>query len=222
MIRAVIFDLDGTLLDRDASVRNFIEDQYYRLIKCLEYIPKEQYISRFLELDCRGYVWKDLVYQQMVADFKIKEVTWEMLLQDYVTEFCKYCIPYSNLISTLESLKAHSIRLGMITNGKGEFQMNNIGALGIEQYFETILISEWEGIKKPHPEIFQRALNKMEVNASESLYVGDHPENDIKAAKAVGMVGVWKKDFHWDRVHADFIIEDLEELRLIIQEINKL
>ena len=121
----------------------------------------------------------------------------------------------------LESIKSNSIQLGMITNGKGQFQMDNIRALGIEHYFNTILISEWEGIKKPNPEIFQKALNQMNLSPHESIYVGDHPENDVKAAMSIGMLGVWKKDDQWHHVDADFIIEDLEELLLIIQEINR-
>lgn len=62
MINAVIFDLDGTLLNRDASLQKFIEGQYERLNKWIGHIPKEEYTSRFKELDCRGYVWKDKVY----------------------------------------------------------------------------------------------------------------------------------------------------------------
>lgn len=66
MVKAVIFDLDGILLDRDASIEKFIEYQYERLRHTLSHIPKESYIARFIELDDRGYVWKDTVYQQMV------------------------------------------------------------------------------------------------------------------------------------------------------------
>src|SRR5690625_5115082 len=149
MLKAVMCDLDGTLLNRDASVQRFIDNQYERLNKSLGHIPKEQYISRFIELDCRGYVWKDKVYQQMVSDFDIKKIPWQGLLNDYVEEFHNHCIPFPNLLTTLEDLKSSSIRLGMITNGKGQFQMDNIKALGIEKYFDTILVSEWEGTKKP-------------------------------------------------------------------------
>ncbi|GAB3806917.1 hypothetical protein GCM10028868_36330 [Virgibacillus kimchii] len=99
-----------------------------------------------------------------------------------------------------------NIALGMITNGKGQYQMNNMKALGIDQYFKTILISEWEGIKKPEPEIFQKALEKLNVLPSESIFVGDHPENDVKAAQNVGMKGVWKKDYQWDNVEFDYIV----------------
>lgn len=49
MIRAVLFDLDNTLLNRDASVKKFIELQYERLQKYIEHIPKEKYITRFIE-----------------------------------------------------------------------------------------------------------------------------------------------------------------------------
>lgn len=156
IIKAVVFDLDGTLLNRDESVKVFINQQYQRLNKWLYHIPKDRYITRFIELDNRGYVWKDKVYQQLVDEFDIKGLTWEQLLQDYISQFKDSCVPFPNLITTLENLKNNNINLGMITNGKGQFQMNNIKALGIDQYFKTILISEWEGIKKPQPEIFQK------------------------------------------------------------------
>lgn len=221
MVKAVIFDLDGTLLNRDASVRKFVGKQYERLNKWLSHISKEQYMSRFIELDCRGYVWKDKVYQQMVSDFDIKKISWETLLDDYVEDFHNHCIPFPNLISMLEDLRDGSIHLGMITNGKGQFQMDNIRALGIESFFDTILVSEWEGIKKPNVEIFNRVLQQLNVSASESMYVGDHPENDVKGAKAIGMLGVWKRDRQWNNVEADFVIDDLKELPLIVRTLNR-
>ncbi|MFJ7952175.1 HAD family hydrolase [Lysinibacillus sp. NPDC096418] len=52
----------------------------------------------------------------------------------------------------LEELKGHNFSIGMITNGKGE-------ALGVDRYFDVILVSEWEGIKKPDPQNFKRGLD---------------------------------------------------------------
>jgi len=221
MIKAVIFDLDGTLLNRDESVKKFIDNQYERLNKWVGHIPKEKYTTRFIELDSRGYVWKDKVYQQLVDEFEINGVNWEGLLQDYISEFKNSCVPFPNLLSMLEDLRMSNLILGIITNGYGQFQMDNIKALGIEKYFKTILVSEWEGIKKPDPQIFKRALEQLNVSANESIFVGDHPENDVKAAQNVGIKGIWKKDFQWENVKADIIVDDFTELPLIIKNLNK-
>ncbi len=220
MIKAVLFDLDGTVLNRDASLLKFIDNQYDRLGGWLGHIPKEEYISRFVELDCRGYVWKDKVYEQITNEFRISNISSETLLNDYMTEFRNNCTPFPHLLRTLGELKKQSIRLGIITNGKGAFQMNNIRALGIEKYFDTILVSEKEGIQKPNPEIFHRALRRLNTSADKSIYVGDHPENDVNGAKQIGMIGIWKRDKQWKNVEADFMIDDLHELVDIVKDYN--
>lgn len=221
MIKAVLFDLDGTLLDRDATLQKFIDKQYERFKHNVGHIPKDRYITRFIELDCRGYVWKDKVYQQLLEEFAIIDITWEELLEDYLTYFKYCCVPFSNLIKILEALKDKSITLGIITNGRGQFQLDNIRALGIEKYFDTILVSEWEGLKKPDPRIFERMSERLKLSPNECIFVGDHPDNDAKAAQNVGMIGVWKKDFQWKDVKTDFMINGLEELLLIVEKLNK-
>lgn len=220
MIKAILFDLDGTLLNRDDSVNKFIDVQYERLNKWVGHVSKEKYMTRFIELDRQGYVWKDKVYQQLVDDLEIAHVGWEYLLEDYINEFKNNCVPFPHLHGVLEELRSSNFVLGMITNGYGQFQMDNIKSLGIESYFETILISEGEGIKKPNPEIFRRALNKLNVAPSQSIFVGDHIENDIWASENIGMKGIWKRDSQWDKMRTDFMIDDLSELPRIVKEIN--
>ena len=209
MIKAILFDLDGTLLDRDASLAAFADAQYDRLWKWVGHIPKEQYVSRLIELDQRGYVWKDKVYGQLIAEFRIQGISQEALLQDYVSEFKNHCVPFPNLMEMLGELKNQSIRLGIVSNGKGQFQLDNIEALGIRSYFDAILISEWEGMKKPDAQLFRRALNQLDAAPFESMFIGDHPDNDVKAARSIGMKGFWKKDWQWSEPEADGIIGDL-------------
>ncbi len=209
MIKAVIFDFDGTLLNRDESVRKFINNQYDRLNKWLSHMSKEKYTTRFIELDNRGYVWKDKVYQRLVGEFDITGITWEELLQDYISQFKYNCVPFPNLNRMLEELKNSDLMLGMITNGYGQFQMDNMKALDIDKYFDAILISEWEGFKKPDSQIFIKALEKLNISPNEAVFVGDHPENDVKAAQSVAIKSIWKRDYQWSNVDADFIIDDL-------------
>ena len=217
MIKAVLFDLDGTLLNRDASVHSFVEEQYSRLKHKLSHIDKDKYVERFIELDNRGYVWKDKVYQQLVEEFDIP-ICADELLEDYLQEFKHHCMPFDHLHSMLQQLKTKGLKLGIITNGYGQFQLDNIKALEIENEFESILISEWEGVKKPDPLIFQRALANLGVVAEECLFVGDHPINDVMAAQQVGMTGVWKKDQFGEeqKIEAHYIVNDLLEILKII------
>lgn len=221
MIRAVLFDLDGTLLDRDTSVRLFIQNQYERLKPYLSHIEKEMYVERFIALDDRGYVWKDKVYQQLVEEFSIPYSAGD-LLADYLQEFKHHCVPYEHIHSMIQQLKNKRLKLAIITNGYGQFQLDNIKALGIESEFEIILISEWEGIKKPDSVIFHRALTKLGVEASASIYIGDHPVNDVKAANQAGMIGVWKRNEWFEERGTDtgYVVNDLLEILKIIQSIE--
>lgn len=108
--------------------------------------------------------------------------------------------------------------LGIITNGLGEFQSSTIQGLGIEKYFQTILISEIEGVRKPEAEIFIRALCNLGVEANQSVFIGDHPDTDVMGAKHIGMKGIWKRDIGWQEPeNVDGIIDDLGEIPLIIK-----
>jgi putative hydrolase of the HAD superfamily len=225
MIKAVLFDLDGTLLNRDASVEQFIAIQYDRLANNLNHIFKNDYIARFIELDCHGHVWKDKVYQQLVEEFKIDGLTWEMLLQDYEQQFQHHCIPFPGLVEMLSLLKKQAYLLGIISNGRGEFQTHAIlqrrgyadEGLGIQDYFDIILISEFEKIRKPQVEIFHRAAHRLAVASPECVFVGDNPEADIIGAKDAGMKAIWKRSLFWQEVKdADAIIDELHEIHLVL------
>lgn len=222
MIKAVIFDLDGTLLDRDRSLNQFIQGQYERYSDELGYVEKEQYIERFVELDQRGYVWKDKVYEQLLEEYAISRLTSEQLLEDYINNFQHHCVAFPNMKHVLRELKNKGILLGMITNGCKEFQRCNIRALDIEQYMDAIFVSEEEGIKKPEAEIFVRALKKLGVKAKESVYVGDHPNNDVIGARNVGMHAVWKKDIFWGTPFTgEYVIDDLQELLAVVNKLQR-
>lgn len=213
-IKAVVFDLDGTLLDREKSVQKFIENQYDRIVYSQECVNKMDYIARFIELDRHGYTSKGAVYKQLSQEFDFQNVSFESLVEDYMNQFKYSCVPFQDSDMMLKELKRRGYKLGIITNGYGRFQMDNIKKLGIAHLFTTIVISEWEGLKKPDSDIFLLALERLEVSPSEAIFIGDHPINDIQASNHIGMTSVWKRTDIWGDIEIlpDFTIDELSEI----------
>lgn len=221
MLKAVYFDLDRTLYDRDTSFRQFLASQHAKFAHALGSIPLETYVAKIEEWDNRGRVWKDTVYQTVVQEFKVEGVAWEVLFEDFITRFTDYCIPFPGLLAALAQLKADGFQLGLISNGFEEFQFRIIRALGIQHRFEVIVISEMEGMRKPDPEIFRRALARLDVLARESVYVGAHPVIDIGGARDAGMKTVWKNNGgQIEGVDADAVIAQLDELPAVLANLQ--
>jgi HAD superfamily hydrolase (TIGR01549 family) len=91
---------------------------------------------------------------------------------------------------------------------------------GLADLFETVVISDEIGWRKPKPIIFETALRRMDVSPAEALFVGDRADIDVLGARAVGMPTAWinrdAADLPSDIQPPDFEIRDLEELRAIL------
>jgi putative hydrolase of the HAD superfamily len=92
---------------------------------------------------------------------------------------------------------------------------------GIAGLFETIVISDEVGWRKPKPVIFETALRRMGLRPEEALFVGDRADIDVIGARAVGMPTVWinreAAGLPEDVAPPDFEIRDLAELRAILR-----
>lgn len=215
MIKGILFDLDETLLDRKQSLISFLQSQYDRY-PVLQAIERELFLQRFIQLDRRGQVWKDIVYRQLVREFELN-LSWEELLEDYIESFQHHCIGFAGMIEILEDLKSSGIRLGVISNGRGHFQRNSIKGLKIEPYLDAVLISEIEGVRKPDVEIFRRGLERLGLESKETFFIGDHPLHDVEASMQAGMIGVWKENEFFEKPKKyDHTIENLEEIKRLL------
>jgi putative hydrolase of the HAD superfamily len=79
--------------------------------------------------------------------------------------------------------------------------------------FNAIVISEAGDVRKPERGIFDLTLGRLGVTPAEAVFVGDHPEIDIRGARDAGMRAIWKRDDYWGSCpFADAVIEELDEL----------
>jgi putative hydrolase of the HAD superfamily len=212
MIRGVFFDLDGTLYDRDASIRRVVELQFEAFRPELPGVSKSQFIERLLELDAHGHNRPLGLYQELAEELGFDGDVADRLEADFRSSYFQSCHLFPDTLPTLDELRARGKKIGVITNGPTHWQQGKLDALGIASVFDTILISEVEGVQKPDPRIFARALERCGLRASESIFVGDHPDADIAGAKAAGLLPVWKRVPYW-RVPDDVLsVGELKEI----------
>ena len=212
-IQAVVFDLDGTLLDRRRSFERFVRNQWERFAHCLQTSDQERYVQTLIELDRDGYAPRKSLFSGVITRFRLPSGMAETLLSDYRAGFPDACLLFPDTTQTLACLRASGLKLGLITNGSTRMQSRKLQCLALPSWFDTILISDAEGISKPDRQIFHRALDRLNTNPAQAVFVGDHPEVDVTGARAAGMQAVWRRDPSESRmVEADGVIEELGDL----------
>jgi putative hydrolase of the HAD superfamily len=212
-IDTVLFDLDGTLLDRRATFRHYLERQVSRYAS---YFPSENsdaYVAELLALDENGSLDRSTFYLEAERRLSLRPGAAEALQADFDARFPESCIAFPGVRETLDLLRASGLKLGIVTNGGFVIQSRKIDGLGVRQLVDSILISEVVGVRKPDPAIFSRALADLSTTASRAMFVGDNPDVDVVGAKRSGLVAVWKRDDFWpEPAEADLVVDDISEL----------
>ena len=93
-------------------------------------------------------------------------------------------------------MRRQQIKLAIVTNGGLEGQKTKIGLLGIQDFFDTVVISGAVGFGKPDRRIFELALSEIGSQAQQAWFVGDHPRNDILGAESAGLTPIWMSGRH--------------------------
>ena len=139
----------------------------------------------------------------------------------------KRLLPFDDVADALRRIHDRTdLIVGVITDGLTHKQAEKLVRLGVVKWLDTsaIFISDQIGISKPNKKLYQRACDVVGVSPTESIYVGDHPENDIPPAKAIGMVTVRHRSIggkYVDRestVAPDYEIRAFAELLPILRD----
>jgi putative hydrolase of the HAD superfamily len=96
---------------------------------------------------------------------------------------------FPDALPVLERLRHEGVTLGVVSNFE-EWLERLLESLGVIPFFEVRVISGVEGYEKPDPRLFEVALDRVGVEAVESVYIGDHPFFDTEPASAIGMFAV--------------------------------
>jgi putative hydrolase of the HAD superfamily len=218
---AVLFDLDGTLTPRRASLERLAPLLAADFADALGEIEPDALLRTLIACDHGGY-------NPRRAEDLIEALPWTAppappALADYWQQrFPDAVVPQPGLHEVLEALRAAGFRLGVVTNGEVRAQTRKLERLGVPERVDDVVISEAAGCKKPDARIFERAARGVGVAAAQCWFVGDHPENDVLGAARFGMRAVWITDpeagFPWPpgEPAARHRVERLEELLAIV------
>jgi putative hydrolase of the HAD superfamily len=212
-IRAVFFDLDGTLYDRDRLVEELFGEQFDVFVNELRGLPREQFLHDVRAMDDHGYGVKESGYSELVRRWEVDSALAGRLINHFWDAYDNHCRLPTDVRRTLGELRARGLKLAVVTNGSSKRQRRKLEVLGLGAAFDAILVSDEEGVGKPDPEIFRRALGRCGAAAHEVIFVGDHPVVDVQGAYRAGLVAVWKHVPYWSAVVPDApVVHELSEV----------
>ncbi|NGM81035.1 HAD family hydrolase [Paenibacillus sp. 7124] len=220
-IKAILFDLDNTLMDRDRTFRSFAAQFVSHFLGHLEPDQQLEIMEDIIVRDADGYRDKDGFFRELSEVLPWREaVSAAEIRAFYDLNYSAHGALMKHAAESLDYLREGGYVLGLLTNGKSDIQHGKIDLLGLRGHFKSIVISGEAGISKPDPAIYRLALDRLGYGPDETLFIGDHPVNDIWGAGRAGMKGIWLRRNHsWDDkldVKPWKTIDELNELRSIL------
>jgi len=229
-LKAVLFDLDDTLFDRNWAQGMVLELIVKQLPHIFNVFEMESVIEAFIESDrlttedfeagAPSEGLRGARSRQFLRLLGIQEDYANTITEIYVRDYPTVNAPMPGAIPLVKELSKR-FQVGVVSNGMPDVQYRKLETMGLRDVFSCIVLSEEIGIRKPDPRIFYHATQFLHMQPRECLYVGDSYTNDIVGAKNAGMLACWlnrePSTPENEDVPTDFVISKLEELAKILR-----
>lgn len=196
----LFFDLDDTFWDVSTN-QKAAQARIYDSYGMSDHFPDfEEYYERFRKINQK--LWDDyrdgIIKRETLRNDRFLKLLQSAEIDDPETafemsnEYLRIAPTFNALmpdsIETLEYLYEKGYPMSLITNGFNETQFHKVEYSGLKKFFNRIVTSEFAGIGKPNPGIFEYAMRKQEIaRASDCVMIGDDIYNDVYGASTVGM-----------------------------------
>ena len=216
---AIIFDLDGTLLDRNAVFIKVACDFYDQHLQNHAPHTRDEAVAMMVEWDGDGYTNREWMRSQWLKQWPESGLDMQSLETWYRAAMVRNIQPDPEIIDYLTTLNLRQMPWGIVTNGPLT-QRDKCRAAGLEQIAPFIIVSAEVGFWKPDPRIFRAALDAASLGNPENvIFIGDNPVADIDGAKRFGMKAAW---LHMDRKYPpellppDYNIDSVLDIQTIV------
>ena len=218
--KVILFDLDGTLVDSAPDLALAVN----HMLTCLE---RETFSPDIIRswvgngaqtLVKRGLSGSSVIDEEI--DPKLFSKALSIFLDFYARNLCVETVTYPNVVSTLKSLKSQDYRMAIVTNKPFDFVQPLLEGLKLNDLFEFYIGGDSLPQRKPHPSPLLHACERLNVETSDCVMIGDS-KNDIVAANAADIhsIGVsYGYNYGEDiRLHEpDHVVDDFAEITTLI------
>ncbi len=219
-IRGLLFDLDNTLIDREAAFVRFAKNFCEEHLRNATSMSQDEIVARMVRWDEDGYADRAAMFAKWADEWPEAGLEPERLLPYYRSEMKRHVEPDADNNRLLADLNRRGVPWGIVTNGSTTGQQVACQSAGLDQLAPFIIVSEAAGYKKPDPRIFRDALNLTGLASPEHvLFVGDNPLADIEGAKRFGMKTAWVRRgrlFSDGLQPPDYVVDHVSELQDIV------
>lgn len=220
MIRAVVFDLDNTLVDFMAMKRQAINAAIDSMIDAGLNMSVEKVKSHideiYLEQGIEYQVFDELLIKVLgKVDFKVLSAG----IVAYRRAREAALKPYPHVSATIMELVKRGIKLAILSDAPTREAWLRLCYINFHHLFDAVVTFDDTGKRKPEPEPFLLALSKLGVEPHEAIMIGDWADRDMVGARQVGMITAFAKygdSFGNQNVNSDYVLEDITDLLKIV------
>ena len=209
-LKAVLFDVDGTLLD----TTEFVYQAFEHSMQTHGFLcPNRSEIARNLGKSIEG------LYSHFTQIPEIETTNLIETHREFQTQNFHLSVPFPNTVSTLQALKDRGYKLAVLTTRTTRTSLTTLKNAHIHEFFDFILSGDEVEQKKPHPESIERALRFFGLTPDQAVMIGD-TDADILAGKNAGTKTIGAQyGFYREKIkdyNPDFIVEDIADILKIL------
>ena len=222
MTKAIIFDLDNTLIDFIRMKEITCEAAIEAMLDAGLKLPKKQALKELYDIYYKVGLEDPHIFEKF-----LKKVTGEVDFRKLASAIVAYrkartgfLNPYPGTKRTLLKLKQKNIKLAIVSDAPKIKVWIRLVNMGMEDFFDVVVALEDTGRQKPSKLPFKAVLKQLNLKGDECLMVGDRPLRDLVGAKKLGMKTAFAKYGYigkTTKVKCDYVLEDIEDLLEVIQ-----
>ncbi|MDJ0385012.1 HAD family hydrolase [Streptomyces sp. G-G2] len=211
-----LFDLDGTLVDRQSA----FSDAVLQLCRTYSFTPNMEH-----------WLLTELADRASAADFTRLRDTFDLavpgaqLWQEYVDLMAAAVICRPAVLEGLARLRAAAWTLGIVTNGASDIQRAKLAATGLTDMVDGVAVSGDLEISKPDRRIFELAASRCGVSLADGGWmIGDNPAGDIGGGHQVGLHTIWLRGRPWPDglTTAHHVVDDVTDaINILLNETSE-